>query len=113
MRKKIAVAALLAAIVSPSVSAAKLVVAVNNIQNFKGGVYISLYNRASNFNYGNDALNRPQKVTEKSTIAINLGDIAIGEYSVSNFIKPFQACQVISFFPLNISIYFSVSCDFL
>lgn len=81
----IVVASLLTALFSLSVSAAELVITVDNLTEAKGSLYVSLYKNSVDFNANENAVKRQKLKVDKSTITINLGDVPVGEYAVKAY----------------------------
>ncbi len=81
----IAVASLLVALLSSHLMAAELVVAVDNLTEAKGSLYVSLYKNSVDFNANENAVKRQKLKVDKSTITINLGDVPVGEYAVKAY----------------------------
>lgn len=81
----IATTALLAAVISPNLLAAELVVVVDNIKEVQGSLYVSLYDKEANFEANENALKRQKVNVDKTTMSVNFGDLPTGEYAVKAY----------------------------
>ncbi len=81
----IATTPLLVALISPSLSAAELVVMVNNITDLQGSLYVSLYNQETSFESNENALKRQKVSANKTILSVNFGDLPAGEYAVKTY----------------------------
>ncbi len=75
----------LVAFLSPTLSAAELIVKVNNIQQVQGSLYISLYNDEQGFNTNNNFVKREKITIDKNTLQVKLGDLPAGDYALKAY----------------------------
>ncbi len=75
----------LVAVLSPTLSAAELIVEVNNIQQVQGSLYISLYNDEQGFNTNNNFVKREKITIDKNTLQVKLGDLPAGDYALKAY----------------------------
>ncbi|GGY77839.1 hypothetical protein GCM10011613_23030 [Cellvibrio zantedeschiae] len=81
----IASASLMALLVSTNLSAAELIVEVENIQDIKGTLYFSLYKDEKGFNANENFVARQRVSVDKKTVQVNFGDVPAGEYAVKAY----------------------------
>ena len=81
----LATMSVLIASISPSLMAAELAVAIDNIKEIQGSIYISLYDNETSFQTNENALKRQKISVDKTTILVELGDLPAGEYAVKAY----------------------------
>jgi uncharacterized protein (DUF2141 family) len=81
----IATASLLAALISPNLLAAELVVVVDNIKDVQGSLYVSLYNKETSFDANENPIKRQKVSVIKTTMSIKLSELPTGEYAVKTY----------------------------
>lgn len=81
----IATASLLTAFVSTNLFAAELIVEVDNIQEVKGSIYLSLYKDEKSFDANSNFVARQKATVDKKTVRINLGDLPAGDYAIKAY----------------------------
>lgn len=81
----IATTSLLTALISTNLSAAELIVEIENIQDVKGTLYFSLYKDEQGFNANDNFVARQRASVDKKTIQVSFGDVPAGEYAVKAY----------------------------
>ncbi len=80
-----AIASLLATLASAQLYAAELTVEVNNIQEIKGTLYLSLYKDEQSFNANENFLARQRVSVDRKIVQASFVDLPAGEYAIKAY----------------------------
>lgn len=65
-----------------SVSAAELIAEIQNLQQIKGSLYLSVYKDAQSFDMNSNFIKREKIIVDQNIMEINLGNLPSGDYAI-------------------------------